>query len=81
MKEGEATVNPPAQSPCTLCPERGPKKTTGKHSFCWKKRSQGGRTSQGFTLVYRHLKKPTPLLSGKEPTTKERGAGILVCHA
>jgi hypothetical protein len=37
-KEGEATVNPPAQSPCTLCPERGPKKSTGRHFFVEKKK-------------------------------------------
>src|ERR1700742_1443554 len=47
-KEGEVTVNPPAQYPYTLCPERGPK-ATGRHPFCWKRGSQGGRTLLGLT--------------------------------
>jgi hypothetical protein len=73
IKEGEATANPPAQSPCTLCPERGPKKATGKHPFCWKKGSQGGRTSQGFTLVYRFPKnaKTPPLEKSPDPPPKK----------
>ena len=49
------------------------KKATGRHSFHWKKGSQGGRTSQGFTLVYKVLKKARPPLTGKEPRRKEWG--------
>jgi hypothetical protein len=72
-KEGEATVNPPAQSPCTLCPESGPKKNQLADTSLLKRRSQGGRTSQGFTLVYwipqEHKHTPT----GKEPREKSDG--------
>jgi hypothetical protein len=40
MKEGEATVNPPAQSPCTLCPERGPKKQLADTLFVGKREAR-----------------------------------------
>jgi hypothetical protein len=40
MKEGEATENPPAQSPCTLCPERGPK-SNWQTPFLLKKEKPG----------------------------------------
>jgi hypothetical protein len=69
IKEGEATANLPAQSPCTLCPERGPK-NNWQTPFLLKKRSQGGRTSQSFTLIYRYPQKSnTPPLE-KRPGKK-----------
>jgi hypothetical protein len=68
-KEGEATVNPPAQSPCTLCPERGPKIQLADTPLL-KRRSQGGRTSQGFTLVYWNPQEHRHTPTGKEPKGK-----------
>jgi hypothetical protein len=60
--EGEATANPPAQSPYTPCPERGPgPKSTGRHSFVEKEKA--GR--QDFTGL--HL----GLLISQEPNCKD----------
>ena len=39
-KEGEVTVNPPAQSPYTLCPERGPKKQLADTPFVEKEEAR-----------------------------------------
>jgi hypothetical protein len=40
IKEGEATENLPAQSPCMLCPERGPKKQLADTLFVEKREAR-----------------------------------------
>ena len=65
-------------------------KATGRHPFCWKKGSQGGRTSQGFTLVYRFPKNATAPPLEKSPkwaqmtVVGENAAnisrGFIICH-
>ena len=40
IKEGEATENLPAESPCPLCPERGPKKQLADTLFIEKREAR-----------------------------------------
>ena len=72
IKEGEATENPPAQSPCTLCPERGPKKQLADVLFVEKREARKVGLHRASPWSTESSRKQPPL-TGKEPRRKEWG--------